>query len=195
MKNDLIIAGVGGQGILSIAAIIGHAAIQSGLSLKQSEVHGMSQRGGDVQSHLRIADHPIFSDLIPLGAANMILSVEPLESLRYVPYLAQDGWFITNIRPVKNIPNYPAEAALLKEITALPRQITLDADQIAQEIGALRSMNMVMLGAAAPFMDIAFDKLQAGIQAIFERKGAKVVDANLNALAAGRRFAQQTHAQ
>lgn len=190
MKNDIILAGVGGQGILSIAAIIGYAAVNSGLYLKQAEVHGMSQRGGDVQSHLRIADTEIFSDLVPAGGANMILSVEPMEALRYLPYLAQEGWLITNTKPVKNIPNYPDEDVVMKEITSLPKHIALDANKIASDLGAVRSMNMVMLGAGSPFIDVSFEKLEEGIQFIFRKKGEKIVESNLKALHAGRKYAE-----
>jgi indolepyruvate ferredoxin oxidoreductase beta subunit len=191
MKHDIILAGVGGQGILSIAAIIGYAAVQAGMYLKQAEVHGMSQRGGDVQSHLRIADKPIFSDLIPFGGADLILSVEPMEALRYLPYLAPQGWLITNTTPFKNIANYPNDNAILKEITALPQSLALDADTMASELGSAQSANMVILGAASPFLVLAFAKLQEGIRFVFERKGEKVVNANLNALEAGRRFAEE----
>jgi indolepyruvate ferredoxin oxidoreductase beta subunit len=191
MKNDIILAGVGGQGILSIAAIIGYAAINSELYLKQAEVHGMSQRGGDVQSHLRVSEKEIFSDLVPCGSADLILSVEPMESLRYLPYLSQEGWLITNTRPFKNIPNYPDEDAVIKEITALPQHIALDADTIASELGAVRAANMVMLGAASPFIDLSFEKLKEGIQFIFGRKGEKIVETNLNALDAGRKVAEE----
>ncbi|MCD4681496.1 MAG: 2-oxoacid:acceptor oxidoreductase family protein, partial [Bacteroidales bacterium] len=105
MKKDIILAGVGGQGILSIAAIIGYAAVNTGLFLKQAEVHGMSQRGGDVQSNLRLSDKEIASDLIPKGKADLIISVEPMESLRYLPWLSTEGWLITNTNPYINIPN------------------------------------------------------------------------------------------
>ena len=189
MKNDIILAGVGGQGILSIAAIIGHAAVESGLFLKQAEVHGMSQRGGDVQSHLRISDHPIYSDLIPGGSAQLILSVEPMESLRYLPYLAENGWLITNTVPVRNMANYPDLDAIFGAIRALPHQLMLNAEQMAKEAGAARAMNMVVLGAGSPFIDIPYQQLQEGIRAIFGRKGEAVVTSNLNALEAGRQFA------
>ena len=120
MKKDIILAGVGGQGILSIAATIGYAAVESGLFLKQSEVHGMSQRGGDVQSHFRLSDKDIASDLIPQGSADIIISVEPMEALRYVSMLAPDGWVITNTTPFNNIPNYPNIDEILAEIKKLP---------------------------------------------------------------------------
>ncbi|MBD3308643.1 indolepyruvate oxidoreductase subunit beta [candidate division KSB3 bacterium] len=194
MKNDIILAGVGGQGILSIAAIIGYAAVDTGLYLKQAEVHGMSQRGGDVQSHLRISDKPIYSDLIPGGGAKLILSVEPMESLRYLPYLAENGWLITNTKPFINIPNYPEEAAVMQEIEALPRHIALDAHKIASDLGSARAKNMVMLGAGSLFIDVEYDKLQAGINFIFGRKGDAVVQSNLQALAAGRKIAEEASA-
>ena len=113
MKKDIILSGVGGQGILSIAAIIGQAALKDNLYMKQAEVHGMSQRGGDVQSNLRISDRPISSDLIPHGKCDLIISLEPMESLRYVEYLSQDGWLVTNETPFINIPNYPEQEKVM----------------------------------------------------------------------------------
>jgi len=192
MKKDIILAGVGGQGILSIATIIGYAAIESGLYLKQAEVHGMSQRGGDVQSHLRISAQEIYSDLIPQGAADLIISVEPMEALRYLPYLSENGWLITNTQPFINIPDYPEYEKLLGAVKELPHYIALDADKIAKEIGSTRSMNMVVLGAASPYLDLPYEKLEAGIKFIFGRKGEKIVEINLKALQAGRNFANNT---
>ncbi|MBN2461873.1 MAG: indolepyruvate oxidoreductase subunit beta [Candidatus Cloacimonetes bacterium] len=191
MKKDIILAGVGGQGILSIAAIIGFGAVESGFQLKQAEVHGMSQRGGDVQSHLRISDRTIYSDLVPLGSADLILSVEPMEALRYKPYLSESGWLVTNIHPFLNISDYPDMEELMKEIRIVPHHITLDANQISKELQAPRSMNMVMLGAAAPFLDIDYRKLQDGIRFVFGRKGEEIVEMNLRAMAAGKKQAEQ----
>ncbi|MCD4797212.1 MAG: indolepyruvate oxidoreductase subunit beta [Candidatus Cloacimonetes bacterium] len=191
MKKDIILAGVGGQGILSIATIIGYAAIESGLNLKQAEVHGMSQRGGDVQSHLRISDKEIFSDLIPHGGADLILSVEPMEALRYMPYLTENGWFITNTTPFVNIPDYPDTNKLIDEIKSIKNNVAINADQIAKDLGSSRSMNMVMLGAASLFLDIPYDKLEEGIKFIFGRKGEKVVESNLKAMKAGKDFAKK----
>ncbi len=191
MKLDIILAGVGGQGILSIATVLGYAAVQSGLSLKQAEVHGMSQRGGDVQSHLRISDKTIYSDLIPKGAADIILSVEPMESLRYLPYLSTEGWLVTNTTPYKNIPNYPELEKILKEVNKVPQHVAIDADGMAKELKNSRGMNMVMAGAASLFMDIDFEQLKAGIRYIFGRKGQEVVDLNIATLEAGRKFAEE----
>ena len=191
MKLDIILAGVGGQGILSIATVIGYAAVQSGLVLKQAETHGMSQRGGDVQSHLRISDHTIYSDLVPEGAADIILSVEPMESLRYIPYLSPEGWLVTNTTPFKNIPNYPDLDKILKEVDKVPHHVAIDADGMAKDLKNSRGMNMVMTGAASLFMDIDFEKLKEGIRYSFGRKGQEIVDLNIATLEAGRKFAEE----
>jgi len=191
MKSDIILAGVGGQGILSIAATIGMASLENNLHLKQSEVHGMSQRGGSVQSHLRISDKPISSDLIPAGQADIIISVEPMESLRYLDFLKNDGWVVTNSKPFLNIDDYPELEKLLDEIKSLKNHVLLDADKFAREIKSTRSSNMVILGAASPFIDIPYESLESGIRKIFGRKGEKIVQLNIEALKAGREFAEE----
>lgn len=191
MKIDIIIAGVGGQGILSIAAIIGTAAVDMGWFLKQAEVHGMSQRGGDVQSHLRLSDSEIFSDLIPFGQADMIISVEPMESLRYLPYLSDKGWLITNTRAFVNITNYPEIDAILAEIKKLPHHIALDADEIAKTMEAPKSANMVILGASAPFLGMPYENLETAIRKIFAKKGEDIIKTNIAALKAGKNFADK----
>jgi indolepyruvate ferredoxin oxidoreductase beta subunit len=190
MKRDIILAGVGGQGILSIATTIGTAALNVGLHLKQAEVHGMSQRGGDVSSNLRIADHEIASDLIPYGKADLIISVEPMESLRYLPFLSPDGWLITNTKPFVNITNYPEMGKLMAEIEKISNHIALDADEIAKKLGSVRSANMVILGAASPFLEMNYSDLQDAIRHIFEQKGVEIVKINLDALQAGRDFTE-----
>ena len=191
MKADIILSGVGGQGTLSIAATIGTAALQEGLYMKQSEVHGMSQRGGAVQSHLRISEKEIASDLIPLGKADLIISVEPMESLRYLPWLSSSGWLVTNTTPFVNIPDYPEMKELLVEIEKLPHHIAINADELARQVKSPRSSNIVMLGAASPFLDIPYESLESGIRKIFGRKGEKIVQLNIDALKAGRKFAQE----
>lgn len=189
MKSDIILSGVGGQGILSIAATIGMAALENHLYLKQAEVHGMSQRGGAVQSHLRISENEIASDLIPLGSADLIISVEPMESLRYLPWLSAEGWLVTNTTPFVNISDYPELKELLIEIEKLPHSIALNADEIARKVKSPRSSNIVMLGAASPFLDLPYESLEIGIKKIFGRKGEKIVQLNIDALKAGREFA------
>ena len=192
MKCDIVLAGVGGQGILSIATVLGFAAVENNLYLKQAETHGMSQRGGAVQSYLRLSDQPIWSDLIPLGEAQLILSVEPLESLRYLDYLSPDGYVITNTTPFVNIPDYPALDEILKMISGLPRVVAIDAETVAKAEGNIKSSNMVMLGAASPFIDLPLSGLERGISEIFSRKGADIVAMNLRAFHAGRAFSEQT---
>ena len=189
MKSDIILSGVGGQGILSIAATIGMAALENHLQLKQAEVHGMSQRGGAVQSHLRISGNEIASDLIPLGEADLIISVEPMESLRYLPWLSKSGWLVTNTSPFVNIPDYPDMENLLSEIEKIPQHIAINADEFARQVKSPRSSNIVMLGAASPFLDLPYESLELGINKIFGRKGEKVVQSNLDALKVGREFA------
>jgi len=188
MKNDIILSGVGGQGILSIAAIIGLAAVANDLYIKQSEVHGMSQRGGDVQSHLRLSDKQVASDLIPYGHADIIISVEPMESLRYLPWLAPDGWLITNSNPFINIPEYPGLEEILNEIKKTKNHIIIDADGIAKNLGSARSGNMVILGAASTYIDMPFESLENAIKKLFVRKGEQVIEANLKALNSGREY-------
>lgn len=191
MKTDIILSGVGGQGILSIAAAIGEAALKEGLYMKQAEVHGMSQRGGDVQSNLRLSDRPIASDLIPLGHADLIISLEPMESLRYLPYLNKEGWLVTNSQPFINIPNYPDLEKVKAELDNLPHKVVLDVEAIAKEAGSMRAANIVMLGAATPFLGIEYEKIEDGVRSIFARKGEEIVAMNLKALKAGYELAQK----
>lgn len=192
MKKDIILAGVGGQGILSIANVIGSCAVKQKLHLKQAEVHGMSQRGGDVQSHLRLSSEPINSDLIPRGECDLIISLEPMEALRYLPWLSKKGWIITSTNPFLNIPNYPDIEAVKAELAKCGNLITLDTDKMAAEIGSPRSSNMVLLGATAAVIGIfEADTIREGIRTVFQRKGDAIVDANIKAFDAGLEFAQK----
>jgi len=186
MKTDIILCGVGGQGILSIATIIGEAAMNENLYIKQAEVHGMSQRGGDVQSNLRISSQPIQSDLIPLGAADVIISMEPMEALRYLPFLSPEGWIITSSAPFINIPNYPDTETIKADLEQLPHVIMLDIEQKAREAGVPRSANVILLGAAQKALGIEYEKLEEAIRRVFGRKGEAIVEANIKALAIGR---------
>ncbi len=189
MKRDIILAGVGGQGILTIANVIGLASIDAGLFIKQAEVHGMSQRGGDVHSDLRISDKEIASDLIPEGKCDLIIAVEPMESLRYVPMLDNEGWLITNTTPFVNITDYPDIEAVLKEIESHKNHVAIDAEKIAKVLGAKKSANMVILGAASPFIGISEEKLKNAIKKLFGSKGEKIIELNLNAFDEGRKVA------
>jgi indolepyruvate ferredoxin oxidoreductase beta subunit len=190
MKQDIVLAGVGGQGILSIAFVIDNAALKKGLKIKQAEVHGMAQRGGAVQSHLRLSEEDVHSDLIPKGEADMILSVEPLETLRYIDYLAPGGRIVTSSTPMLNIPDYPAVDDVLAAIRAIEGSIVVDSGRLAGEAGSGRAQNMVMLGAASPHLILETGDLLEFIEVLFRDRGGRTVEINLEAFALGRRAAE-----
>jgi len=191
MKKDIILAGVGGQGILSIAATIGLAAIKKNLNIKQAEVHGMSQRGGEVVSHLRISDSQIFSDLITKGQADMILSLEPLETLRYLTYLHESGWIISNSEPYTNIPNYPDLELVYNEIRKYKNHVLINADEIAKKLNAPLSANMVLIGAAAHYLGFEQQEIEYAIREQFTKKGDDIVNINIQAFREGLAFAKE----
>lgn len=190
MKCDIVVAGVGGQGVLSISSLIAWGALKQGLHVKQSEVHGMAQRGGAVQANLRISDAPVESDLVPLGTADLILSMEPMESLRYLEFLSPEGTLITASDPMRNIDDYPDLDRLLAGIRELPHALILESDKIARKAGSARASNMVIIGAAARLLPISSETLEALIKDTFARKGEKVVEINIKAFRAGREAAQ-----
>jgi len=189
MKQDIILAGVGGQGILSIAYVIDNAALADGLFFKQAEVHGMAQRGGAVQSHMRLADGAIWSDLIPKGEADMILSVEPLEALRYFDYLRPDGIVVTSSNPYRNIPDYPEIDAVLEAIRRAPRAVVIDSEKLAKEAGTVKAQNIVLLGAAAAFLILKEESISRTIEDLFRGRGTPVLEANLKAFELGKKAA------
>lgn len=186
MKCDIVLAGVGGQGILTIAAIIGQVAVEQGIHVKQSEIHGMSQRGGSVFSHLRLSSEPILADQITEGTADMVVSMEPMEALRYRKSLAPEGVMITNTTPVINIPNYPEVSAVMADLEAVKRHVLIDGDAIAKEIGSPRSVNIVLLGAISNHLGLDAAILEEAVAKRFAAKGEAVVAMNLKAFAAGR---------
>lgn len=186
MRKDILLSGVGGQGILTIATLIGEAATAEGIYLKQAEVHGMSQRGGDVQSNLRLSTEPIYSDLISQGEADMIISMEPMEALRYLPYLQEEGWVITASSPFRNIPNYPSDEALEEAFQQLPRVVRCDIDALAKENSLPKCANVILLGMAAHYLDIVSpEQLRESIARVFAAKGEKVVEMNQRAFDLG----------
>ena len=193
MKANIILSGVGGQGILTIAAVLDTAALDQNMFVKQAEVHGMSQRGGAVQSHVRISDKEIFSDLIPFGKADMILSVEPMELLRYLPYLKPDGWLITDSEPFINSKNYPEEETLFKEIKSHPNNIIVEATEIAKKIGNSKAANMVLLGAASSLIPISEESLLKAIKTLFQRKSERIINLNIEAFNSGKQLALEKY--
>lgn len=191
MEINIIIAGVGGQGILTIAAVLDTAALSQNLHVKQSEVHGMSQRGGAVQSHVRISDKQVYSDLIPQGRADMILSVEPLESLRYIPFLKKEGWIITDSQSFENIANYPSQASLLMEIRQRQNHLLLDATEEAKDLGNSKAANMVLLGAASTVIPLSEESIKHAIKKLFAGKSEKITELNLKAFERGKVLAKE----
>ena len=190
MKQDIILAGVGGQGILSIAYVIDNAALADGLFFKQAEVHGMAQRGGAVQSHLRISDGAIWSDLIPKGEADMVLSVEPLEALRYLDHLRPDGVVVSSSTPYRNIPDYPEIGQVLEALRRAPRSVVVDSEKLAKEAGTVKAQNIVLLGAASAFLLLKERSLLRTIEDLFRGRGAPVLEANLKAFDLGKKAAR-----
>ena len=185
MNRNVILAGVGGQGLLALAAVIGEAARMLDLDVKQAEVHGMAQRGGVVQSHLRYADRPLHSNLVRLGEADLILALEPMEALRYLPYLGPTGAVVSNAAPLVNIPNYPEERDVLGAIEKLATHRLVDAGGLAKEAGALQAANMVMLGAGSPFLELPEESLIGAIETFFTDKGSSIVETNVRAFRLG----------
>ncbi|HEY9185247.1 MAG TPA: indolepyruvate oxidoreductase subunit beta [Salegentibacter sp.] len=191
MKTNIILSGVGGQGILTIAAVLDTAALSENLFIKQSEVHGMSQRGGAVQSHVRISDKEIFSDLIPEGKADLILSVEPMELLRYLHFLSEDGWLVTDSEPFINTANYPDKNDLFDQIKKHPKNIIVNATEIAKSIGNSKVANMVLLGAASTILPLSEESLLAAITKLFQHKSERIIKLNQEAFFEGKRVAQE----
>lgn len=189
MERNILLAGVGGQGILTIAKAISAAAARRGWSIKQAEVHGMSQRGGAVQSHLRISDGELFSDLIAAGKADLIVSAEPLESLRYIHMLRPSGVLATSACAFVNIPNYPPIEDVLERVALHPNHLIVDADRLARAAGSGRSGNIVVLGASS--LDLPFDpeELEEAVAEMFAAKGAQVVEVSRRAFRFGRNAA------
>ncbi len=186
MKRDVVIAGVGGQGILTVAVLIVNAAMRDGLNVRQAEIHGMSQRGGAVEAHVRLSDQPLFSDIVPKGRADVILATEPLEALRHIEYLAEDGVVITNTAPVKNISNYPPEEHVMAMLRGCRRRVCVIAGpEVAREAGSVRAQNVALVGAATTFLGVSEESLRSVVEEAFARKGGRLADVNLRALSLG----------
>jgi indolepyruvate ferredoxin oxidoreductase beta subunit len=190
MKFDILLAGVGGQGVLTMAALIGRAAVAEGLAVRQSEVHGMAQRGGAVSAHLRLTDTPSASDLIPRGSADMILSLEPVEALRGLEYLSTGGIVVSNANALVNVPDYPDEEDVRRRVrAAAPRARLVDAEGLARDAGDVQASNSVMVGAASRDLPLRVESLEAAVAATFRAKGERVVEVNRAAFRAGREAA------
>lgn len=186
MKADVVLCGVGGQGVLSAAAILAQAALHQGLEVRQGEVHGMSQRGGAVQAMLRMSDAPIPGELIPRGTADLLVSLEPVEALRYLDWLGPEGWVLTAAEPFRNIDPYPELAEVHARLRSLPRVAVLEAEKLARASGSVRAANVVLVGAAVEHLPLDPEGVRAVIDHAFREKGPRIVEANQRAFQAGR---------
>jgi len=190
MIKNIVLAGVGGQGILSIAYCICKAALNRGYQIKQSEVHGMAQRGGNVESHVRFSDTTIASTLIPHGQADLIIGVEPVEALRHEEYLKPDGCIVSSVTPVMNFDDYPEPQGLLQRIAQIKDHVLLNSKHLATVAGNRRVENIVILGAASDRLGLRLNEFDKVLEELFSSKGERVVQANQHALRVGRRAAE-----
>lgn len=184
---NVLIVGVGGQGVLLASELLSDAALRAGFDVKKSEVHGMAQRGGSVSSHVRISGQ-VFSPLIPAGQADALLAFEQAESLRWVHFLKADGTAVINRRrlvpPValfRKGPGYPEDPVASVRARA-GRVISIDAETAARRLGNPRVENTVLLGALSGCLDIPED---AWMRAIEDRVPAGTVDINRGAFRTG----------
>ena len=187
MKTDIILAGVGGQGILSIAAALGSAALNNNLYMKQAETHGMSQRGGSVVTYVRYGKK-VYSPVIDKGEADFIVSFEKLEAARYVEYLRPDGRIVVNTQEIDPMPviigaaQYPEN--LIEKMEALGIKVdAMDCLSLAEEAGSSKAVNIVLMGRLSKYFDIPVEKWQKAIE---ECVPAKFVELNHKAFALGR---------
>ena len=186
MKRDIILSGVGGQGILSIAAVIGRAALEDGLHIKQAEVHGMSQRGGSVSTQIKYGDD-VYAPNIGLAEADMVISFEKSEALRALPYLKKGGTLITDEREIYPMPvlsgeqSYPHDAIeTLKQ--RVDNVIVIRAAETAEKLGSIKAQNIVLLGALVKAMGLDGVDWKALVSAMVP---PKAVEMNLAAYDAG----------
>ena len=186
MKRDIILSGVGGQGILSIATVIGRAALDQGLHIKQAEVHGMSQRGGSVVTYVRYGKK-VYSPIIDKGEADFVLSFELLEAARWAEYLKEGGVLLTNTQKVNPMPvitgaaEYPK--ALEKKLAALPIRLdAMDALGLALRAGSTRAVNLVLLGRLSRYFHFTDEQWQDAIEKSIP---AKFLELNKKAFALG----------
>lgn len=186
MKFDVVVAGVGGQGVVSLAAMGAEAARRAGFHVKQTEEHGMAQRGGSVSAQLRIGDGVVHSELIPSGTADLVLSMEPLESLRYLPMLSRRGTVVAAAEPVVNFEAYPPIDAVLAHLRAMSGCLVIEADRLAREAGSTRVTNTVLLGAASHLFPIQAEGFEETLEAAFRPRGEKMLRANLAGFRLGR---------
>lgn len=183
-KTNIVLTGVGGQGVITAANILGKAAVKAGVTVFVSEVHGMAQRGGSVNCTIRIGD--VSGPLVPSGSADVIVSTEPIEALRYIHFSNKDTKIITDISPV--IPftvstgedKYPDIEKVFKELEKYGKLYKIDAVKIAKDAGDIITKNIVLLGALSAVDVIPF-KVDILLDTILENVPAKYKDMNKKA--------------
>jgi len=191
--TNILIVGVGGQGVLLASEILSEVAMRHGLDVKKSEVHGMSQRGGVVTSHVRIADK-VHSPLIDHGDVDYLMAFETSEGLRALDWLKPGGILISSmtrmVPPITTIGDfeYPTDpAGKIRE--KLPEARILDADKIAHDLGNVRLVNTILLGVLSTSMDIPEE---VWLEVIKKRVPKKFIDLNLEAFQKGRQYTFET---
>jgi len=183
MKSDILIVGVGGQGIILTSDIISKAALKDGFNVKKAETHGMAQRGGSVITHVRISNSDIYSPLIPKGKVDVLIGFEPMEALRYMGYINrknENSIMIVNRNPIE-IENYPDINEIISEIKRHRNSIILNALELANKAGNVLTQNIVMLGAASRYLPIDRDTLKETIKENVKR----AINENLKAFELG----------
>ena len=180
-KTNIIIVGVGGQGILLTSKILGYLALKMGEEVKVSEVHGMSQRGGSVITHVRIGED-IHSPLVDPGEADFVLSFEKLEALRAEYFLKEGGVLISNTQEILPMPVITGAAQYPEKAPETKKNVMLDALALAEEAGSSRAVNIVLLGVLARFLDWPEESWEDAIAASVP---PKTLEINLRAFRAG----------
>jgi indolepyruvate ferredoxin oxidoreductase beta subunit len=191
MEYNIIISGIGGQGVLTVARILGEAALYSGIKVRMSEVHGLSQRFGSIFAHVRMGDQ-VYGGLVPMGKGNMLLALEPAESLRYMHYMKKGGALVLNKNPIEppqvsmGLFNYP-NLLKIKDIAAEKfglRVIEVDAKKIAAEAGGELAQNSAMLGAALEIPGFPLTR-EAIVYAVRKVISSRYADINIKAIDLG----------
>ncbi len=187
MNTNILIVGVGGQGTLLASVLLGNLALMNDYDVKLSEVHGMSQRGGDVVTHVKISDTVVNSPLVEKGDADVIIAFEKLEAYRWLPYLKKGGVMYINDQKIMPMPvvlgqvEYPQQADEIITASA-GKVVSFDALKIAEEVGSSKAVNVVLLGAASK--DLPFTQEQ-WMQVIEENVKPKFIDLNKEAFVRG----------
>lgn len=184
--HGIILSGVGGQGVLSLAQILLEALRRSGLHTLQSEIHGMSQRGGSVHAQVCYAEAPLSSPIIDEGCADLLIALEPLEALRYVSMLRLNGALVVSEEPQTDMAGYPPLEDIYAALKAVPGAHLVDTEDLARRLNHRQAGGMALLGMASRFLPVDDAVWREVIAQRFEAKGPRITEKNLEAFEAGR---------